>query len=379
MKKIKISEKTLEKIEREKEKCIGCKICMKGSPMLNNYCDSPLDILGGMLESGEVDSEIPYSCALCGYCNQVCPKDVDLRGLFLKLREDIVNEANGKIPKQLGYNSVKFHQKNSFSKLFSTDIMHLTDNSDTIFFPGCSLMAYSPEIVQDTYKYLKQTMNGLGIYLSCCGKPTNCMGFKNDFKGYYESLEIEFKNKNIKRVITACPNCFVTIRDTSPNIEVISLWETLSDIGVPEKLMGIGKDLDTEFTVHDPCPTRLEAQTHDSIRNILSQLGLKINEMKYNRENTLCCGSGGMTHLTNTALSETQMTRRAEESKDNHIISYCEECAESMKRGGKSSIHILDLLFNSEIYEILDQKDTGLLNKWFNRYSGKSKIKKLKD
>lgn len=379
MKKFEISEDTLEKIKRENEKCIGCNICMSGSPMLNDYCDSPLDLLGDMIDSGEVDSEIPYSCALCGYCNKVCTEDVDLMGVFAKLREDIVNNTDGRLPKELGYNSVKFHQKNSFSTRFSTDILHKADQSSTVFFPGCSLVAYSPETVQKTYEYLRLYMNGLGIYLSCCGKPTNCMGFKDDFKNYYKSLEVEFKKKNIKRVITACPNCFVTIRDNSPQIEVISLWEILRDIGIPEELKGIGNDLEMSLTVHDPCPTRLEVETHRAIRGILEELGIVVNEMKYNRENTLCCGSGGMTHLTNTALSEAQMDRRASESEDDHIITYCEECVESMKRGGKSGIHILDLLFNGDIYDVLNQKDNTLLKKWLNRYRAKTRIKKIKD
>lgn len=379
MKKYKISHESLEKVKLENEKCIGCKICMKGSPMLNHYCDSPLDILGEIIDSKEVDSEIPYSCALCGYCNYVCPKNVDLKGVFLSLRQDIVESTEGNLPKELGYSSVKFHQKNSFSKAFSTDILHLEDYSETVFFPGCSLMAYSPKIIENTFEYLRKHLSGIGIYLSCCGKPTNCMGFKNDFKDYYKILEEEFKEKDIKRVITACPNCFVTIRDKSPEIEVVSLWNTLRDIGVPENLKGIGKDLDISFTIHDPCPTRLETETHRAIREITCELGLKINEMKYNRENTLCCGSGGMLHLTNKTISESQMSRRAREARDEFIITYCEECVESMKRGGKSSIHILDLLFNEEIYNRFNQGDLNTLSKWLNRYRGKRRIVKLKD
>lgn len=378
MKKISIREENIKKIEIESQKCIGCKLCMKGCPMLHEFCQSPDKLLEQLSKEKKVNYELPYSCLLCGYCTAVCPKDVDLNDVFFSLRKDIVSETKGKLPKDLGYAGVKFHQKSSFSKLFSTDIKGLGESSDTVFFPGCSIMAYSPEIVDKTYRYLKDKMPGIGIYIQCCGKPTLFMGQEGEFKSYYDVIRKDFEENNIKRVVTSCLNCFNTIKNNSKDVEVISLWEIISKMKVPIEAKEKGKDIDTIFTIHDPCPTRHEKRIHDSIRDILNQIGINNNEMKFNRENTLCCGSGGMVGVTNNKVCLAQKTKRANETKEEHIVTYCEECVGSMKKGGKKSIHILDLLFNEEIYNTFDQEETSTTKKWINRYKGKVKFNNIK-
>lgn len=374
MGKVKINDKLLEKIKIEYEKCIDCKLCMEGCPMLEQFCKSPKELLEKLAKQERVDYKLPYSCLLCEYCTAVCPKDVDLREIFFKLRGNIVCSTCGNLPKDLSYTPVKYHQKNSFSKLFSTDVLGLESKSDIIFFPGCSLMAYSPKIVEKTYEYLKDMIQGIGIYLKCCGRPTNSIGFSKDFDKYYDILRKDFNKNDIKRVITACQNCFKTIKENSLDLEVIPLWDVISEKGVPDNVKGKGKNIDLTFYVHDPCPTRYETSTHDSIRNILAQIGLQYEEMGFSRKKTLCCGSGGMVALTNNSIALNQMKKRANQAKGEYVATYCEECVQSMKRGGKKSFHILDLLFNEDIYKTFNQKEVGFLKKWFNRFKGKIQL-----
>lgn len=364
---MKISDKTMKIIEEE-QKCIGCKACMKGCPMLDKFCDSPKVLLKELLDNGTFDYKLPYSCMLCGYCTKVCPKGVDLKSLFLELRRDVVDQTNGKLPKELGTHTLDFHQRFSFSNLFTSDIENLQSN--TIFFPGCALMSYSSKIVENTYNYLKIKVPGIGIYNKCCGKPTAFMGKDKKFKEYYGILEKEFKDKNIKRIITGCQNCFMTIGSNSKDIEVVSLWEVLATEGIPDNKIGIGKNIDYEVTVHDPCPTRNVNIIHESIRQIINQVGFDAKEMTYNRGKTLCCGSGGMVPITQNHIAKSHMDRRAQEAETEYIITYCQECVESMRRGGKKSYHILDLLFNDN-FQDMEQENQGTITKWTNRYKGK--------
>lgn len=356
-------------IIKEEEQCIACRQCMKGCPMLDKFCDSPKELLGKLKSTEQFKLSLPYSCMLCGYCTKVCPKSVDLKSLFLELRRDTVDIYDGKLPIELNTKGVDLHQKLSFSNLFTSDIQNL--QSDTIFFPGCGLLSYSPQIVAKTYNYLRDKIVGVGIYTKCCGKPTNYMGKEKKFKEYYSILEKEFKDKGIKKVITGCQNCFVTIRNNSKNIKVVSLWEVLSNLGVPEDKKNIYANTDKKFTIHDPCSTRSEGKIHKSVRKILDDLGLNVEEMEFNKERTLCCGAGGMVPIFQGQIAKEHIMRRTQEAKTEYIISYCQECVESMRKGGKSSYHILDLLFNEEL-ENMKQVNQGLINKWINRYKGKN-------
>lgn len=375
MGKYKLDDRLYKMIENEEEKCIGCKLCTKGCPMLEIFSDNPKDLLKELLEEASFDYELPYSCMLCGYCREVCPKDVDFEAIFVEMRKEVFKLSKNKLPRELGYGGVKFHQANSFSSIFSTDIKNL--NGDTIFFPGCSIMAYSPEIVERTYRYLDRLIPGIGIYINCCGKPTISMGDEKSFEQYHSILETDFESNNVKTVVTACLNCYKTLKENTRGIEVITLWEVLAEKGIPKDKIGIGKDIENKFILHDPCPTRDIDSIHEGVRRILDDLGLEVVEMKNSKRNTLCCGSGGMVGGYKPDLARARKIDRAKEVSGEKIVTYCEECVESMKIGGKDSVHILDLLFNDDIYDGFNQEDMTLVSKWINRFKGKIRFNKI--
>lgn len=93
--------------------------------------------------------------------------------------------------------------------------------------------------------------------------------------------------------------------------------------------------------------------------------------MKYNKGETLCCGAGGMVSITQPDIATAHMNRRRDEAPTEYIITYCQECTESMRSVGKSSFHILDILFNDE-FQDMEHKNKGLIEKWANRYKSKS-------
>ncbi|AOY77832.1 (Fe-S)-binding protein [Clostridium formicaceticum] len=377
---VKFDKETKKALKAEKDKCTGCRICMKNCPMLEQYCISPKQLLSKIDEDSMVDPIIPFSCASCGYCTQVCPEEVNLNKVFLKLRMSIV-EMNDGIPQSINNKAVKFHQKSSFSKLFTTKIMGLQDNqARRVFFPGCSLTAYSPKLVMRTYNYLRKKVPNVGIMVNCCGKPTYSMGDMNTFKKYYSTVQKTFNTSFIEEVIVACQNCYHTISENSPNQKVISLWEMIAEVGIPDDKVGKGCSIDAVFAIHDPCPTRKNSEIHDSVRKITQKLDLNIKEMEFSRESTLCCGSGGMIGVTNKELALKQMKKRVNQTDEAYILSYCQECVESMKQGGKKSVHLLDFLFNDDMYftKKFFQKNINTYKKWSNRYIAKVKVEKIK-
>ncbi len=379
MKDIKLSKDMIYKVNSEKDKCTGCKLCMKNCPMLDNYCSTPKELLNNMAEGEKANIEIPYSCALCGYCTEVCPKGVDLKALFYDMRKFIVSENEG-VPREVGSRVVAFHQKNSFSNLFTTKIQGLGHKKpDKVFFPGCSLTSYSPKLVLKVYEFLCSKHADMGILLKCCGKPTHSMGDLKNFNNYYSKVQSNLDNGEVKEVITSCQNCYKIIGQYSPNVKVTSLWEFIAEHGIPEAMENRAKDIGISFALHDPCPTRSESKIHDSVREILVRLGVQIEEMEFSRNKTLCCGSGGMLAVTNNELALKHMKKRAEQAKSSHVITYCEECVQSLKRGGKQAAHILDLIFDEELYEKdnFNQSSQGTMKSWINRYNGARMINKI--
>lgn len=357
------------KIKTNEAECIDCKQCYKVCPMMKEYSSSPKLLMKQMIKDESKNKELAYSCMLCGICKQVCPKDIDLRNMFYEIRKDLFNNKSKNL-RIKGYNMVKFHQVNSFSPLFSNNIKGV--NTKTVFLPGCSLTSYSSDIVQKTFEYLREHINDISLLVKCCGKPTEAMGDIKKFEKYYYNLEKIFKEDNITEVIVACPNCFSTIKKYTSNVKVTSIWKVINKHNIPKELVNHYDDLNVSFTLHDPCSVRNETKIHKDVREILSTLGLKIEEFEKNRENSECCGSGGMVRVTNPKISKVQTLKRANEAKTDTVISYCESCCEAMLIANKRSLHVLDFLFNEDVINKnrFTQNKTSTINKWKERYRG---------
>lgn len=361
------------------DECIDCKLCMKQCEMLNDYCFSPRELFEKIHETERINAEIPYSCSMCAKCTKVCPKELRLGDTFMEIRRDIITQNNGKLPMK-GHNGIETHQKFSFSKIFNTTIGDMRAGyTKRVFIPGCSLSSYSPYLVGKTIEYLQEKLPGTGAILMCCGKPTRDLGQMDRFKERYSKLLRELENLEALEVITACQNCFKTIQENSPNLKVRSLWEVIPEIGLPAGKAGIGNNSDILFSIHDACPTRYNSEIQNGVRWIIKELGYRVLESPDSREMTNCCGFGGMVVPVNPKLGKRAMNRSAGKTSTEYVVTYCASCREAMVMGGKKSVHILNLIFNSEWNSNSDFPGLPayFAKNWINRYKTKDEIEKL--
>ena len=342
--------------------------------MLYAFTSSPKTLLTHF-STEKPTPAMAFSCVSCGLCAHVCPSDIDFGDIFSTSKKTYATDKS--ILKKYGYDGVRFHQKNSFSKHFSTTMKFSKgEYTHMAFMPGCALSSYSPKLVQDVFAHLRSILPGIGIIQQCCGTPTRMVGDMAQFGVYHAQLENDLASMGATTVVSACENCYMSIKTYAPHIEIVSLYSILAKHGIPKEAMNAFGSHE-KVALHDPCPTRFERHLHEDVRTLLKVLELPFEEFKYNREKTLCCGSGGMLELTNPALAKEQMKTRAEQTACGSIVSYCQSCAESMSRGGKNGLHLLDFIFNAK--EISHQPKQGVVKKWYNRYRSRKRIEALKD
>ncbi|MGE5628847.1 MAG: (Fe-S)-binding protein [Solirubrobacterales bacterium] len=349
--------KHLEDKEDLLKDCIGCKACTKDCSMLREYCSSPKELIENPMEN-----KIPFSCNLCDKCEEVCPKDINIGKIFMKSRRKISKLNNGKSPFK-AHRAVHFHQELGFSGFFSMSSGKTASKS--VFLPGCSLSAYNPELVIETYRYLKTKNPDIGLILQCCGKPTESIGEEENFKKKYKLLEEMIDKTGATEVITACQSCYKLIKENSPNYKVTSLWTFIAEKGVPDIAKNIGSASDIIFSIQDSCPTRYDIEIQDSVRHIIKELGYKFQESELKGEKISCCGMGGMVMTVDKGLFKKIASNTANSLKHEHVITYCASCRDAMVLSDKKSIHILELIFNKELcfYGI----NKTWVN-WMNRY-----------
>ena len=245
------------------------------------------------------------------------------------------------------------------------------------FMPGCALPSYNPINVELTVKHLLNVFPDLSVVQKCCGKPTSAVGQADLFQERLSSLIEDFKYCEVDEVIVACQSCMKVLGGRD-EFKTTSLWELFPQIGLPKELVGKAKNSDVVFSVHDSCSVREYKGIHDGIRWILTELGYKFAEPERTRENTRCCGFGGMVPPANPGVAKRVMSRRVSDFPTDKIVVYCAACRSCMLQAGGQAWHILDLVWGDVVYANTPPPANTLaspLKAWSNRYKSKKLIK----
>lgn len=139
----------------------------------------------------------------------------------------------------------------------------------------------------------------LGIEEACTGDPARRAG--NEFMFQMQALNnIQILNGyGIKKIVTACPHCFNTIKNEYP--ELGGTYEVTHHSAFLQQLIEEGKIKikedgpinGTSITYHDSCYLGRANNIYEAPRSVITALNAELKEMKRCRTKGLCCGAGG--------------------------------------------------------------------------------------
>lgn len=340
-----------EEAVREASRCLQCQCleCVKVCEYLNSFRAYPkryvrqiynnLAIVMGHRQANKLIN----SCSLCGLCKEVCPEALHMGLVCREARKILVDR--GKMPPSPHEFPLRDMLFSNSEKCAFARHQPGMDRSRFLFFPGCQLAASAPEHVKSAYALLTRNITGgVGFMSRCCGAPADWAGRGELFRSAGEDFLALWQELGSPSLILACSTCYEIFKAHFPIVPIVSLWETLDRLGLPESR---GVQTHEAVAVHDACATRHENAIQDSVRNILRRLGYRIEELPLSRDKTECCGYGGLMFFANPDLARSVIRRRSEAS-PRDFLSYCAMCRDYIASSGKRSFHLLDLIFGTQ-------------------------------
>lgn len=183
------------------------------------------------------------------------------------------------------------------------EMMAKGEKPDVLFWVGCagSFDDRAKKITKALSKILMKAsvkFAVLGTEESCTGDPAKRAG--NEFLFMMQAMQnVQVLNGyDIKRIVTACPHCFNTLKNEYPelggNYEVIHHTQLIQDLLKEGKITVEGGSFKgKKITFHDPCYLGRSNNIYEAPRNVLENLDSELAEMKRCKTRGFCCGAGG--------------------------------------------------------------------------------------
>lgn len=219
---------------------------------------------------------------------------------------------------------------------------------NTLFYRGC-MLSYVAKDLAENYRrilnFMKIDFIEMPVEL-CCGMPLLNAGFEKDFEEQIEKFKKKLEEFGITRIVCACPACYYSLRNNlSKDFEIKSIVELLNNLIEEGKLKvaNIGKG--KKVTYHDPCHLGRHSNIYEEPRKVIKVLGFELIEMKFTREEAMCCGGGGGVKSNFEELSNALAKERIKEAREvgvKTLITACPLCYMNLSENSED-IEVLEL------------------------------------
>ena len=313
---------------------------------------------GAAMVGAVVGDDELWACTTCRNCEEQCPvfieyvqRIVDMRRYLVimesrfpaELTATFKNMENQSNPWGLGYTN-----RADWAEGLNIKLMPEVGEADILYYVGCagSYDDRNKKVTLSLVNILKSLgidFAILGIEEKCCGDAARRIGNEYLFQTLaQENIEV-LKNYKFKKILTACPHCYNTLKNEYPqfggNFQVVHHSEFLIDL-LDKGMLKPARSFDMTITYHDSCYLGRYNDIYDAQRRILSAIpGVKLVEMERNKARSICCGAGGGRMWMEEHLGKRINVMRTEEAlkvNPNTIGTACPYCLTMLEDGLKA-------------------------------------------
>jgi heterodisulfide reductase subunit D len=320
------------------------------------------------IQLGKVVEDSLFNCLGCGACEVACLPKVQTKELVRAERALLVDsgyypDSIKAVAESLEKNYNISDEDNEDRVEWREDIpdlpdsMYEKDSAEVVYFVGC-VSSFFP-MVQRIPQNFVQIMDKGGIDFTILGGKEWCCGFPLIQAGMYKKAEklMEHNLEKIqevgaKRVVFSCPSCYRTWNEFyHTDVELLHsshlLEQLLRDKSIPLK------ELDITVTYHDPCDLGRNSGVYEPPREVLRMIpGVKLVELKDNRDKSVCCGGGGDVEMANPELTSEIAQMKIDEIQKtgaDAVVTPCQQCIRTISTRARKQGIKLKVMDLSEI------------------------------
>jgi Fe-S oxidoreductase len=340
----------------------------------NEKRENPTDLVPAVIKP-----EVLWACTTCRACEEQCPVNITYVDKIVQMRRHLVT-MKGEFPAELGkpfegmetngnpWNLARVDRP-AWAAGLDVPLMSEKPRAEVLFWVGCaaSYDDRAKKITRATVRLLRQAgvdFAVLGEEETCTGDPARRAGNEYVFSMLAETNAATlngYKEKGgARRVITACPHCFNTIKneykDFGVELDVVHHADFLLGL-IAEKKLSPKIPVRGRVAYHDSCYLGRYNDIYESPRAILQAIpGVELVEVPYwSKKKGLCCGAGGAQMWMEEQNKDRVNVKRTLQLIDTGattIASACPYCMTMLKDGVKSQSKE-DEIRNMDIAELL--------------------------
>ncbi len=376
-----------EFLELAFDRCIKCSTCKMGFKNFEPSCPSGekfmfesywasgrIRLIRGLLNGdlewiADVKDPI-FACTTCGACMDSCQAPhadyiVDMIEALRELAVRHIGPATNQDKLVERACNENFYNPYGEKHLDNSAIKQqygLPDKAEWVYFIGCTSNYRQVELRDATLRLLKKAgVNFTVVDERCCSSPmlrTGQIDSAPDFMTYNITA---IKNAGATKVVTSCAGCDRTLLTDYKKFGKELGFEVYHTGELVKKLLDEGKikiksKYDKVVTYHDPCHLGRHMGIYEIPREILKAIpGLKLVEMKRNRNHAWCCGAGGGVKIGYPEWALEISKVRLDEAKATGasvLASMCPFCKTNLSDANKKYNADFEVL---DVIEILDK------------------------
>lgn len=329
-------------------------------------------LLLGDLEWTDDLKDAIFACPTCGACMDSCqaPHADFIVDIIEALRELAVQHIGP------ARNQEKLLERTTNPEMFNPygepnsnneDLKKkygLPDKAEWVYYIGCTSNYRQKNLRDSTLNFLKKAnIDFTLIDEHCCCSPIIRTGQLNPIKEFMNYNIAQIKNTGATKVITSCAGCYRTIKKDWDKFGAEYDFEVYHTVELVKQLLDEGKiNIKSEYnktvTYHDPCHIGRHMGIYEIPREVYKQIpGIKLVEMRRNRNHAWCCGAGGGVKIGYGDWAVEISKDRLEEAKETGasvLSSTCPFCRTNLSDANEKydmGFEVIDLI---EILDLLD-------------------------